>query len=182
MTDNEYSSRRVFKSSITSQNVIKELLQMYFLSELLNPSEEIWLVSPWVSDIVLLDNRSGRFDAINPDWRGREIRLSDLTVNLLSRGSRLIIVTRSDVHNRKFLTKLKTFARESAVDDGLKVVVNDNLHTKGILGDNSVLLGSMNITYNGMEINDEYLEYDTDRSNIASARLAFGLYLEEVNG
>lgn len=178
MKDSIYSSRRIFKSAVTSQNVIRELLQMMFLAELLDPSEEIWFVSPWISDIILLDNRTGGFDSINPDWRGREIRLSDITVQLLSRGSRIFIVTRNDDHNHNFLGKLEEFARESAVDDGLNLIVRDSLHTKGILSKEGVLLGSMNITYNGMELNDEFVEYDTDRESIAKARLAFEMYYE----
>ena len=180
MSDSIYSSRRIFKSAVTSQNVIRELLQIMFLAELLDPSEEIWFVSPWISDVVLLDNRTGGFDSINPDWRGRVIRLSDITVQLLSRGSRIVVVTRSDEHNRNFLDKLGEFARESAVDDGLSLIIRDNLHTKGILSQEGVLLGSMNITYNGMELNDEFVEYDTERESIAKARLAFEMYHEAI--
>ena len=179
MNEDDYSNRRVFKSTVTSQNVIRELLQMIFLAELLNPSEEIWFVSPWISDVVLLDNRTGGFDSINPDWRGRVIRLSDITVQLLSRGSRVIVVTRSDEHNKNYLNKLADFARESAVDRNLDLIVRDNLHTKGILTDSGVLLGSMNITYNGMELNDEFVEYDTDQESIAKARLAIEMYRDE---
>lgn len=179
MNNNGYRNRRIFKSAVTSQNVIRELLQMIFLAELLEPSGEIWFVSPWISDVILLDNRSGGFDSINPDWRGREIRLSDITVHLLSRGSHIIVVTRGDEHNRNYLDKLRELAHESAVDSSLDLIVRDTLHTKGILSETGVLLGSMNITYNGMELNDEFVEYDTDRESIAKARLAFESYCKE---
>ena len=164
---------------MTSQNVIRELLQMVFLSELLNPSEEIWFVSPWISDIVLLDNRTGGFDSVNPDWRGREIRLADVAIHLLIGGSRVIVVTRGDDHNRRFLERLEGLAHESTVEGLLEVIVRDILHTKGILSDSSLILGSMNLTYNGMELNDEFLEYDTAKESIASARLAFESYRRE---
>ena len=108
------------------------------------------------------------------------IRLSDITVQLLSRGSRIVIVTRSDEHNRNFLDKLGEIARESAVDNSLSLIVRDSLHTKGILTKEGVLLGSMNITYNGMELNDEFVEYDTERESIAKARLAFEMYHEAI--
>ena len=179
MTQVAYTTRRIFKSAVTSQNVIRELLQIIFLAEIINPSEELWFISPWISDVTLLDNRSGNFDSVNPDWRGREIRLSDLTVHLLTLGTRVIIVTRGDDHNRAFLDKLGELARESAIDDLLDLIVRDKLHTKGILSDSSLLLGSMNLTYNGMELNDEFVEYNTDRESIATARLAFDPYLQE---
>ena len=179
MTQGAYTTRRIFKSAVTSQNVIRELLQILFLTESINPSEELWFISPWISDVTLLDNRSGNFDSVNPDWRGREIRLSEFTLQLLTLGTRVIIVTRSDDHNRTFLDKLGVLARESAVDDLLELIVRDNLHTKGILSDSSLLLGSMNLTYNGMELNDEFVEYNTDRESIAKARLAFNYYRQD---
>ena len=179
MGDN-YSSRRIFKSAMTSQKLIHELLQNMFLSELLDTSEEVWFVSPWISDVALLDNRGGSFDSINPDWRGRVVRLTDIAIHLLSRGSRVVIVTRGDEHNRTFLDKLSVMAHESAVDNFIELIVRESLHTKGILLDSGILLGSMNITYNGLELNDEFVEYDVESKSIASARLAFESYREDA--
>ena len=57
-----FETRRIFKSAVTSQNLIRELLQLMFLGELLAPGgERAWLVSPWISNIVLFDNSRGRF-------------------------------------------------------------------------------------------------------------------------
>ena len=71
-----FETRRIFKSAVTSQNLIRELLQMMFLGELLAPGgQRAWLVSPWISNIVLFDNRAGGFGTINPEWGNREIRL-----------------------------------------------------------------------------------------------------------
>ncbi len=179
MSKTKYSTRRIFKTATTSQYVIRELLQVIIVSELLDPSEEIWIVSPWVSDIVLLDNRSGNYDSINPDWRAKEIRLSDIAVHLLSQGARIMIVTRGDDHNRTFRSKLEEKALEQGVDKHLEFFIKDELHIKGLLLKEGVLLGSMNITYNGLEINDEYVEYDIDRENIATSRLSFEIYREE---
>ena len=179
MTQGVYTTRRIFKSTVTSQNIIRELLQIIFLSEIINPSEELWFISPWISDVTLLDNRSGNFDSVNPDWRGREIRLSDLTLHLLTLGTRIIIVTRGDEHNEVFLDKLRDKACEAAIDGLLDLITRDNLHTKGILSDASLLLGSMNLTYNGLELNDEFVEYDTARDSITKARLAFDNYRQE---
>ena len=41
------------------------------------PSKELWIVSPWISNIELIENRGGDFDIINPDWRGKIIKLED---------------------------------------------------------------------------------------------------------
>ena len=58
--------RRVFKHQQTGAATIKELLQSMFIGELLQTGQEIWLVSPWISNVVLIDNRTGNFDTLNP--------------------------------------------------------------------------------------------------------------------
>ena len=173
-----YTLRRIFKSAVTSQNVIRELLQMIFVAELLSPGRETWIVSPWISDVTLLDNRAGGFDMLNPDWGRKEVRLVEVAVRMLACGSRLIIVTRPVEHNRSFLERLRLAVREQGVDGLLTVIEREALHTKGILTDKGLLLGSMNLTYSGMELNDEVVEYDIDPVNRANARLSFATYLE----
>ena len=108
-----YTSRRIFKTAVTSQNVVREVLQLMFVSEFLTRGEEVWLVSPWISNIVLLDNRAGGFDAINPEWRRREIRLVDVAIQILSSGGRVTVVSRPDEHNKRFLFRLGEAAREA---------------------------------------------------------------------
>lgn len=180
MSGVHYNLRRVFKSSSTGPAVIRELLQMMFLSELLAPSRNIWVVSPWISDVPILDNRSGSFDVMNPEWHRREIRLIDLTLQVLTGGSRVIIVTRPDAHNPAFLDQLTERAEETSLKDNLTLVQREHLHTKGILTDSGLLLGSMNLTFRGFELNDEVIEYDTSLQRIAEARQSFQSYLEVV--
>lgn len=173
-----YKLRRIFKSSSTGPAVIRELLQLMFLSELLKPSEQLWIVSPWISDVPILDNRSGSFDVMNPEWHRREVRLCDLALQVLTSGSRLALVTRPDDHNLTFLDQLSERTEEASLRDQLNLVQREHLHTKGILTEAGLLLGSMNLTFNGFEINDEVIEYDTDPQRIAEARQSFRSYLE----
>lgn len=174
-----YETRRIFRSQVTSQDVVRELLQMMCLAELLAPSKEVWLVSPWVSDFVLLDNRSGRFDAVNPQWQRREIRLVDYAQQLMTNGTRLVVVTRPDSHNETFLNRLVDRTRETGLDDLLELHSRDRLHTKGILGEGGLLLGSMNLTYNGLVLNDESVYYEISEAAIAKARIEFLSYRSE---
>jgi phosphatidylserine/phosphatidylglycerophosphate/cardiolipin synthase-like enzyme len=177
ISDTTYKLRRIFKSTTTGSALIRELLQLMFLAELLNPSDEIWIVSPWISDVVILDNRAGGFDVINPEWRRREIRLIDLVIQVLSSGSNVVVVTRPDKHNLSFLGNLLDLVKEATLDDQIKIVKRENLHTKGILTGSGLLLGSMNLTYRGFELNDEVIEYDTSRRRLAQARQSFAAYL-----
>ena len=55
--------RRIFRSSSTSNAEIRELLESLFAAELLSPSRCLWLVSPWLTDLELLDNRAGAWSA-----------------------------------------------------------------------------------------------------------------------
>jgi hypothetical protein len=48
------------------------------------------------------------------------------------------------------------------------------LHAKGIVGDRYSLLGSMSLTYNGLERLTEMLVFQTDQASVEQLRLAFG--------
>lgn len=173
-----FVTRRIFKSAITSQNLIRELLQQMILSELLSPSgDRAWLVSPWISNVVLLDNRAAGFSALNPDWGEREIRLIEILVYLMARGTPLGIATSFDDHNDPLLAALQIAAQDAGVDDKLVIVRRQLLHTKGLLFSRGLLTGSMNLSFKGLELNDEHVIYDTTRQPIAQARIAFESYL-----
>jgi len=171
-----YVYRRIFKSHLTGSAIIRELLQSMFVGEFLRVGNTAWIVSPWVSNVVLLDNRSGNFDALNPEWGRREIRLSDALLSLLTRGRRVVVVTRDVRSNVRFLNDFRELADQHMVLEQVEVIVRDNLHTKGILFSESLLLGSMNLTFMGLEINDEWIQFSTDPEDVARTRLEFESY------
>jgi len=170
--------RRIFKGQQTGVSTIRELLQSMFVGELLCVGEKIWIVSPWVSDVVLIDNRTGNYDTLNPEWSRREIRLVDVLIALMTRGSQVVIVTRDLDTNQPFLNKIRDAAEMNDLAMQLTVEMNDSLHTKGILLSSSLLMGSMNLTYNGLEINEEWIQFSIDPDDIANTRLEFEKYLE----
>jgi hypothetical protein len=45
------------------------------------------------------------------------------------------------------------------------------LHTKAITGDGFAVVGSMNITWNGIMLREEYLELRTEGEFVAQARM-----------
>ncbi|WP_244814742.1 phospholipase D-like domain-containing protein DpdK [Caballeronia sp. Lep1P3] len=173
-----YLYRRIFKTQTTGAVTVQELLQTMFVAEMLRAGGDIWIVSPWISNVVLIDNRSGNFDALNPEWGRREIRLADVLTALMTRGSTISIVTRSDESNRGFVTKLRDLVEQQRLHDRAAIKIHDQLHTKGILLSNSLLMGSMNLTYNGMVINDEWVEFSLDPEDLARTRLEFRRYME----
>jgi phosphatidylserine/phosphatidylglycerophosphate/cardiolipin synthase-like enzyme len=170
--------RRIFKTQTTGVATIQELLQTMFVAEVLQPGEDIWIVSPWISNVVLIDNRSGCFDALNPEWGRREIRLADVLVTLMNNGTRAHIVTRSEASNDAFRTRIAELACEYGLEGQIVVHIHDQLHTKGILLTRCLLMGSMNLTYYGMVINDEWVEFSLDPNDLTRTRLEFARYRE----
>jgi hypothetical protein len=174
-----FETRRIFKSAVTSQNLIRELLQLMLLGELLAPGgERAWLVSPWISDIVLFDNSAGGFNAVNPEWGSREIRLIEVAVDVMARGTPLAIATSFDQHNDSLVEALRGAADQAGLADQLTIIRRQHLHTKGVLLKRGLLTGSMNLTYNGLELNDEMVIYDISAKTLAEARLNFESYVE----
>jgi phosphatidylserine/phosphatidylglycerophosphate/cardiolipin synthase-like enzyme len=168
--------RRIFKSQQTGVETIRELLQTMFVGEMLLAGEKIWIVSPWVSNVVLIDNRSGNFDTLNPEWSRREIRLVDVLIALMARGSQVAIVTRDLEINTPFINRFREMTQQHALEGQMTIKLHGSLHTKGILLSKSLLMGSMNLTYYGIEMNDEWIQFSIDSEDIAKTRLEFATY------
>ncbi|RUW54566.1 phosphatidylserine/phosphatidylglycerophosphate/cardiolipin synthase family protein [Mesorhizobium sp. M1A.F.Ca.ET.072.01.1.1] len=173
-----FETRRIFKSAVTSQNLIRELLQLMFLGELLAPGgERAWLVSPWISNIILFDNRAGGFGTVNPEWGNREIRLIEVVMDMMACGTALGIATSLDDHNDPLIDALMMAADEAGLANKLSIVRREHLHIKGVLLKRGLLTGSMNLTYSGLELNDEMVVYDTIPKTLAEARINFESYV-----
>lgn len=165
--------RRIFRSSSTSYAEIRELLESLFAAELLSPGRCIWIVSPWLTDLELLDNRTGAYAALDPQWGPRQLRLAELLGRLLELGSRIVVATRPDTHNEPFLRKLNDQAKSIGAEELLTIHRRATLHHKGFLGDDFYLSGSMNLTFNGVEILEEGVTLETSREATEAARIAF---------
>jgi len=172
MTHPASGNRNTFTTQSTSRVEIREMLEGIFVAELLVPSESIWLVSPWISDIDILDNRCGQFSSLVPTWDLRRIRLSEIFSHIMGQ-SRVHIVARPDSHNDAFLRKMDDLSRASDNGENLHVTTRETLHLKGLLGEDYYLSGSMNLTYNGVEVNHEGISLDRSPKAIAEARIHF---------
>lgn len=169
----ERPTRHIHKSSWRCQDEVKELLQAVFVGELLAPSLCVWLVSPWVSDIPIIDNRAGAFDAMDSTWGPRQQRMLDVLQRCLVVGTSVVVATRPLAHNRPFLDQLSGRAEDAGASDALVIREAEDLHEKGLLGDDFYLSGSMNFTYGGVELLEETVKFDTADDVVAQARLVF---------
>tara|TARA_Y100001970_G_C14250273_1_gene871343 strand:- start:569 stop:1105 length:537 start_codon:yes stop_codon:yes gene_type:complete len=175
------TTRRIFKNSVTGPQVLQELLQAIFVSELLVPSQnEIWIVSPWISDIPIIDNSSAGYDIINPDWRGRLIKLSEVLVQMSLSNMKLNIVTNFDDHNIAFHNRIEEKIYELSLGKNITLIKKDGTHMKGLLTDKGFLAGSMNFTQRGIFMNDEWIHYDISKKELPQVRLHFEeIFLKE---
>ena len=137
-----------------------EFLQSLFVAELILPSSRIWISSPWITDVDVIDNTARQFGALVPSWPASWIRFSDVLMALIETGSEIVVIANYDRHNVEFLSRVE---RLSVVYPGrAHVIKTADVHEKGILSDNFTIDGSMNFTYRGININQEYLGYRCD--------------------
>lgn len=143
-----------------------DILQSVFATELLAPSRPLWILSPWISDVELIDNRGGRFSGIEPSWPSAGIRLMSILHTVTARGGQVIIVVNRATHNDEFERRLQVLG-----DPGIRFIRDELVHAKGIVGERFLVAGSMNLTYGGVHRNDEHIEYDTDPARIHEWRV-----------
>ena len=149
---------------------MSDVLQAVLVAELLAPSESLWLLSPWISDVPIIDNRGGEFLALLPSEGYRYLSLTDALAAIGSRGTQVHVVAR-DLPGNQFVIQRLIASR----DRGTSVAVHlrDRIHDKGLLTGRVYLEGSMNFTYSGLANNEEGLTVIEDPDLIARTRLDF---------
>jgi hypothetical protein len=152
---------------------LADALQCVFVSEILVPSTPLWLVTPWISDVPIIDNRSGRFAGLIPALPERWIRLGEIIEQQLTRGGSLVVACRPDDHNRSFTDQVQRRAREIGRAQRVRVIQAPELHEKGILSATALLSGSMNLTYNGLRKLEEVVHLTDETDAVARARAAY---------
>ena len=160
----EHPSRDL--ASARSRDVPRAMLQSLFVAELIAPSRPLWILSPWISDVELIDNRGGRFAGIEPAWPSAWIRLLPILRAIAERGGRVVIVANRAPHNDEFERRLRDLD-----EPALCFIRDESVHAKGIVGEHFLIAGSMNLTYGGVRRNDEHLHYATDPERIHEWRV-----------
>ena len=161
-TDGE---RVIRKSTRNASRDAANLLSALMVAECLSPSAEIWLVSPWISDIVVIDNRGSTFSSLLPDVGEREVRLGECLARLAALGTRITIAARPDELNARFF-------RAVSLDQSDRILMRHepDLHEKTLVGDDYLVHGSMNFTYRGITANEEHVTFTCEEERVARAR------------
>ncbi len=140
---------------------LAECLRSVFALELMVPSPELYLISPWISDMPLLSNRFGQMRAVLGEAGPDQLGLAAVLITLAERGVQIRIICKpGQVSTDDFLRKLPSVIEYRMVE---------TLHEKGLISAHCYLRGSMNFTYSGMSLNDEHIELSTEPSAVARA-------------
>lgn len=164
------STRRITTRGGGQTRLVNDLLQTLLIAELLDPSRELLVLSPWISDIVVIDNSAGQFMSILPGLPARSVRLTEVLTELARRGAKVRIMIRDDEKNAVVRTRIHNLPPSGPRP---QVLIRDNLHDKGLLSDRFHVHGSMNFTFFGQAVNEEGVTVTSDPDAIARARLDY---------
>lgn len=163
------SSHRTIRTTPRKGLRLDDSLTPLFIGELIDPSPDLWLVSGWVSDVALLDNSDQDFTSVLGEGLAGHIPLTTMLSLIAERGALLHVSVRPNIHNQDFIGRL----RRQVASDQLHLHLDDDIHEKTLCGSNWVVSGSMNFTWNGMEVNSEAISYTIDPQLAAQTRLDF---------
>lgn len=167
------STRLIHRLATSPSRDIAECLEGLFLFELLNPGKRLLVVSPWMSDFPALDNRGGKFTAIDASWTATFVPFSGLLRALLLRGVSIRIGCGPGDRETEFLSRVE---RAAALDGTAARLLLTRLphehrlfsHEKALVTDTWAIYGSMNLTYSGVTMNGELITVTTDTATVAT--------------
>ena len=170
-------NRRIATTTQQASRQIRDVLHSLLVCELLDPPPRLWLVSAWIVDAPVLDNRGGEVSDFVPGWPDREILLSEVLAEFLASGTRMLVATNDHPRNRAFPSALRAAAGRLDVAGRLqiahmpKLITEEErgLHRKRLVTEHAVLWGSMNFTSSGYERNAEDVALDVDAALVAAA-------------
>jgi phosphatidylserine/phosphatidylglycerophosphate/cardiolipin synthase-like enzyme len=129
----------------------------------------LWLYFGWITDLEILDNGARQFAGLQPDWPSTKIRLSAVLEALLRKGADIVVIVREHPHNEAIARTVRALGQR--YNGRARVIVAPDFHEKGMLGDDFVLSGSMNLTHNGVTVNDEHIVLRRDLESVEERRV-----------
>nr|MBA3431012.1 phosphatidylserine/phosphatidylglycerophosphate/cardiolipin synthase family protein [Actinomycetota bacterium] len=93
--------------------------------------------------------------------------LTEVLAELSVRGTHLHVALRSEEHNIAFRNRLQDRVRA----DRLSLYQGADLHEKMLVGDDWVMKGSMNFTWNGVQKNEESIDFTFNKAAASFERL-----------
>lgn len=168
------TTRLIHRAAARPHRLIAEALQALVVGELIAPGSRLLLVSPWISDVPLLDNRSGRFSCLDVRWGATWIPLSAVLRSFLESGMSVRVACGPGPREDEFVDRLLHSAHSDGTEEDLLIRRSPSDrpramdHEKAMVADAWALHGSMNLTYRGVELNGELVTVTTDVAHVAS--------------
>ena len=153
-------SKRIVRS-YGGSNRLLDALSSVFVLEAIKPSEKIYIISPWITNSVIIDNYTNNYSSLFPFSDQKEIYLSDFIELCVWRGTECKIITRMHGESTKrFYNNMKDIVefRQSNIE-----------HAKTFITNNFYIKGSMNFTKSGIHFNGESIDISTDESEISES-------------
>ena len=144
---------------------ILDLLQSIFVTEIISPSSSLSFFFGWMSDVEIINNEASEFSSLEPEWPNSRIRLSVVFKTLLKRGCEINLVLKNVDHNKIVEDEIRKICHEYS--EHLKIYFDEEEHKKVIVGDDFVLEGSMNLTKNGLNTNNESITFNTETKDVS---------------
>jgi phosphatidylserine/phosphatidylglycerophosphate/cardiolipin synthase-like enzyme len=150
---------------------IQELLQALFLAEMLAPSQELWIGSAWLADVLFIDNTGRRYADVLPDAPATMLDLSTVLAALAEKGCSVRVIVRTDDFNHAVLARLRHKREQLPDSTRLGLTTEPDFHEKLIVADSWLWIASMNLTRRGLDRNEEYVRVALDPAEAAELRL-----------
>jgi len=151
------------------REALADVMSTCFIAELLAPSDPLWLISAWISDVELIENSGGAFEALAPDWPKGPVKLSAILQRLLELGGHVFVAMMDNQHNDAFILRLKAM-QQQPFGQQLRFAVSPQLHQKCMCGERFAIRGSMNFTRNGLNAKEEQMTVTLDSAEVQKLR------------
>ncbi|MGC4957780.1 phospholipase D-like domain-containing protein DpdK [Actinomadura citrea] len=167
------STRLIHRSAASPSRDIAECLEALFLSELLDPGKRLLVASPWMSDFPVLNNRGGKFTALDASWTATFVPFSSILRGMLQRGTSVQIACGPGERETELLSRVDRVASldGTATRLSLNRLPREHRlfsHEKALIGDTWAVYGSMNLTYSGVTMNGELITVTTNAARVAT--------------
>lgn len=166
------SNNRIIRS-FGGSHVLKDYLVSLFIAESMNPSKELYLISPFLSNSPLIENRHNQYTDVFPMIKSKSIYLSDILSTLAWKGMSVRIICDHEREETKPLI--------DSLYNQVEFRKLESNHDKGLVTSNVFVHGSMNFTYSGIFLNKESVRTTTDPSDVNGALIAFRQRWEEAD-
>lgn len=165
--------QRLLGQGHNTAHELTDMLEWIWLAELLAPGEELYLLAPMIDNAPLLDNSTGAFDALDPGWGRRSVRLLDLVLRLAASGQRIVLGTRAESRRLDFLGDLRASVQDHGLENLVQVYELPWLLASGLLTSHGLIRGDLEFSFDAVRLAGTTASFDADPQVLQDVRASF---------